>query len=153
MLLNAAKRDAYDKVVAWLRHAGRPAADHDRHVAPAGDPGRPARPAVPDADPRSSCRSRPSSTRSTRCITTYLDEIRRPASAIFVLDMSGSMEGERLDPLKPAMKALTGTDTSLTGQFSRFRTHEEVTIITFSSTSIDAADIHDRRHGPQLARA
>ena len=26
-------------------------------------------------------------------ITTYLDEVRRPASAIFVLDLSGSMAG------------------------------------------------------------
>ena len=41
-------------------------------------------------------------------ITAYLDEVRKPASAIFVLDVSGSMEGDRLDELKTAMKALTG---------------------------------------------
>jgi Ca-activated chloride channel homolog len=31
------------------------------------------------------------------------------------------------------MKALTGTDTSLTGKFARFRAHEDVTIVTFAS--------------------
>ena len=34
-------------------------------------------------------------------ITAYLDEVRRPASAIFVLDVSGSMEGDRLDRSRP----------------------------------------------------
>ena len=28
-------------------------------------------------------------------LTVYLDEIRKPASAIFVLDLSGSMDGDR----------------------------------------------------------
>jgi Ca-activated chloride channel family protein len=67
-------------------------------------------------------------------LTVYLDQIRRPASAVFVLDTSGSMQGERLDSLKQALDQLTGIDTSLTGQFSRFRTREEVTLLTFNST-------------------
>jgi Ca-activated chloride channel family protein len=66
-------------------------------------------------------------------ITAYLDEVRKPATAIFVLDTSGSMTGDRLTNLQGAMDALTGTDTSLTGQFTRFRARESVTIITFSS--------------------
>ena len=41
-------------------------------------------------------------------ISDYLDEVRRPASAVFVLDVSGSMQGSRLNSLKAALKALTG---------------------------------------------
>ena len=36
------------------------------------------------------------------------------------------------------MKALTGTDASLTGKFARFRAHEQVTIITFSDQALDS---------------
>jgi Ca-activated chloride channel family protein len=70
-------------------------------------------------------------------IATYLDQVRKPSSAVFVLDLSGSMNGDRLDSLKTSLKALTGTDTSLTGKFSRFRAREQVTIITFSATVLD----------------
>jgi Ca-activated chloride channel family protein len=73
-------------------------------------------------------------------ITAYLDEVRRPASAIFVLDLSGSMAGDRLDQLKAAMNALTGTDQSLTGRFARFRSREQVTIITFSTEVLDTRE-------------
>jgi Ca-activated chloride channel family protein len=66
-------------------------------------------------------------------ITSYLDEERKPATAIFVLDLSGSMSGDRLDNLKTAMENLTGLDTSLTGGFASFHAREEVTIITFAS--------------------
>lgn len=67
-----------------------------------------------------------------RLIFTYLDEQRVPAHAFFVLDVSGSMRGEGIRDLKTAMNNLTGLDTSLTGQFSRFRARERITIITFN---------------------
>ncbi len=66
-------------------------------------------------------------------LVSYLDEQRIPAHAIFVLDVSGSMEGDRLRDLKSALVNLTGVDSSLTGQFSRFRNREKITMITFSS--------------------
>jgi Ca-activated chloride channel family protein len=139
MLLNGAKRDAYDKVTAYLRTPEvqkRIMTDTLR---------RPAIPGVP-LDPRFSSQTLielpfPAKLETIdSLITTYLDEIRKPASAIFVLDVSGSMSGDRLDQLKSAMKALTGTDPSLTGQFARFRAHEQVTIITFSG---DVEDVRD----------
>jgi Ca-activated chloride channel homolog len=73
-------------------------------------------------------------------ITTYLDQVRKPASAIFVLDLSGSMAGDRLAQLQTAMKALTGLDSSLTGQFARFRAREQVTIITFATDVLDTQE-------------
>jgi Ca-activated chloride channel homolog len=62
----------------------------------------------------------------------YLDQQSPPAHTFFVLDVSGSMKGSRLRQLKKAMDVLTGTDSSLTGQFARFRDRERITIITFS---------------------
>src|SRR5262245_3939984 len=66
-------------------------------------------------------------------ILSYLDRYRRPAHAIFVLDVSGSMEGERLDDLKRSLTGLTGADESLSGRFARFRQRERITLITFNS--------------------
>jgi Ca-activated chloride channel family protein len=138
MLLNGSKRDAYDKVTAYLRTP-----DVQKRIMT--DTLR--RPAIPGValDPRFTSQTLielpfPAKLDTIdKLITTYLDEIRRPASAIFVLDVSGSMEGQRLDDLKSAMKALTGLDSSVTGQFARFRAHEDVTIITFSDA------VHDTR--------
>ena len=126
MLLNAGKRDAYEKVVDYLRTP-----DVQRRIMT--DTAR--RPVVPGValDTRFPTQILvelpfPSKLDTIDALlTVYLDQIRRPASAIFVLDLSGSMEGDRLDSLKTALNALTGTDTSLTGQFSRFRAREEVT--------------------------
>jgi Ca-activated chloride channel family protein len=133
MLLTAAKRDAYDKVTAWLR---TPEVQNRIMTTTLR------RPAIPGValDPRFTSQTLielpfPAKLETIDAlITAYLDEVRRPASAVFVLDVSGSMQGDRLDQLKTAMKALTGTDVSLTGQFARFRAHEQVTIVTFSSS-------------------
>jgi Ca-activated chloride channel family protein len=69
-----------------------------------------------------------------RLLTAYLNEIRLPAHAVFVLDTSGSMLGSRLAQLQRALIGLTGLDTSLTGRFSQFRAREDLTFITFSSS-------------------
>ena len=57
-----------------------------------------------------------------------------------MLDLSGSMQGDRLASLKTALTSLTGLDTSLTGQFSRFRANEDVHFVTFASEVIDQKD-------------
>ena len=136
MLLNADKREAYDKVTAYLRSE-----DVQKRIMQ-DTARRPAVPGIP-LDSRFTTQTLielpyPAKLETIDgLITAYLDEIRRPASAVFVLDLSGSMEGDRLDSLKTAMKALTGTDTSLTGRFARFRAREDVTIITFSSDVLE----------------
>ena len=137
MLLTAGKRAAYDKVVAWLRGPdvqNRIMLDTSR------------RPAIPGVTldgrfPGQTLIELPYPAKLEtidRLITTYLDEIRRPASAVFVLDVSGSMGGDRLTNLQAAMRALTGTDKTLTGRFARFRAHEAVTVITFSDVVSDS---------------
>jgi Mg-chelatase subunit ChlD len=69
---------------------------------------------------------------------SYLDEQRRPSTTFFVLDVSGSMEGEGLQDLKAALGNLTGLDQSLTGQFARFRSREQIALLPFSTEVLDA---------------
>jgi Ca-activated chloride channel family protein len=136
MLLNQDKRAAWDAVVGWLRTP-----EVQQRIMK--DTAR--RPAVPGVAPDARFPSRtlielpyPARLETIDAlITAYLDEERKPASAVFVLDVSGSMEGDRLDGLKAAVGALTGTDTSLTGRFARFRAREDVTIILFSGGVVD----------------
>ncbi|MCO5974599.1 vWA domain-containing protein [Actinoallomurus soli] len=66
-------------------------------------------------------------------IDAYFNRLRRPARTIYVLDVSGSMEGARLASLKAALTALTGADTTLAGRFRRFHDREEVTLLPFST--------------------
>ena len=139
MLLNKAKRDSYDKVVAYLRTP-----EIQKRIMT--DTLR--RPAIPGValDTRFTTQTLielpfPAKLDTIDAlITAYLDEVRRPASAIFVLDVSGSMAGDRLDQLKAAMNALTGTDPTLTGKFARFRAHEQVTIVTFATQVEDVRE-------------
>ncbi|MFG3317591.1 substrate-binding domain-containing protein [Streptomyces sp. NPDC048171] len=56
-------------------------------------------------------------------LDAYENELRRPSRTVYVLDTSGSMEGDRLRRLKSALTALTGD----------FRDREEVTLMPFGS--------------------
>ncbi|MFF7949768.1 substrate-binding and vWA domain-containing protein [Streptomyces griseorubiginosus] len=56
-------------------------------------------------------------------LDSYENELRRPSRTVYVLDTSGSMEGDRLDRLKSALTNLTGD----------FREREEVTLMPFGS--------------------
>jgi Ca-activated chloride channel family protein len=68
-------------------------------------------------------------------ITTYFDQLRRPSRTLYVLDTSGSMEGERIESLRQALVGLTGADESLAGRFNRFHGREQVTLLPFNSTA------------------
>ena len=75
-----------------------------------------------------------------KLIYGYLDQQRRPGHTVYVLDTSGSMEGDRLQNLKTALAGLTGLDTTLTGQFARFRSREQVTMLPFSTEVEDSSN-------------
>jgi len=66
-------------------------------------------------------------------ISTYLESVRSPAQTIFVLDTSGSMEGDRLAALQQALKNLAGADESTAGGFAAFRSRERLTLIPFNA--------------------
>ncbi len=120
------------------------------------------RPAIPDVRPDSRFPSQvlielafPSSLDIVnKLLFAYLNQIRKPAHAIFVLDTSGSMGGDRIATLKKALIGLTGSDTSITGQFASFRQREQLTFILFNNQVYRQADhtITDNNPGsPDLA--
>jgi Ca-activated chloride channel family protein len=133
LLLNDTKRPAYEKAVAWLK--GKEAQlwlmQQTRR--------RPVNPAVP-ADkalfPEAVLSELPFPGRIetvNAILLSYLNDQRRPAHAIFVLDVSGSMQGARINDLRKALATLAGQDTSLTGRFARFQNRERISFIPFSS--------------------
>jgi Ca-activated chloride channel family protein len=132
MLLNPARQSAYDRLVRYLTSP-----EIQRWIMTQTN----RRPVIPDVRPDQRFPNQvllelpfPSTLSVINTLlTSYLNEIRPPAHAIYVLDTSGSMAGGRLEQLQRALVALTGVDNSLTGRFSQFRAREEVTFFTFSS--------------------
>ena len=133
MLLNEQKRAAYDALVAFLLRADtqRWIMTHTdrRPVSPevALDPSFPDQILVELPFPASL-------DVINHLLDAYLNEIRPPSHTFFVLDTSGSMDGDRIQRLQEALRGLTGQDTSLTGVFSGFRRREQVTMIPFNGS-------------------
>ena len=73
----------------------------------------------------------------------YQGEWRRPATSIFVLDVSGSMKGERLEAMRSALKVLAGAEASTaSARYARFQSRERVMLISFSDY-VNAAEAVD----------
>jgi len=146
MLLNGQKRAAYTKLVQYLR---TPAAQSNIERTTSR---RPALPGVAlDARfPQSLLVEAPfPANLSTvqQLLDDYQNQLRKPAHTFYVLDLSGSMQGDRITRLKAALRGLAGLDTSFTGHFSGFAPREKVTLVTFSdhvqdtrTFNIDSAD-------------
>lgn len=141
MLINSDKREDYDTLVAYLRSPEFQKELMERTLR---------RPVIPQVQLSSKFPDQllvelpfPNSLEVIdQLIFAYLDEQRIPSHAIFVLDVSGSMKGERLDDLKNALTNLTGLDTSLTGRFARFRNRERITMLAFSNNVHDLQTFH-----------
>ncbi|MER5648756.1 VWA domain-containing protein [Streptosporangium sp. NPDC002524] len=126
------KKELYGKLATWLRtpeiQREIMTTTHRRPIVPAVAP-----------DPRfgtASLVELPFPNRrdaADTLIGVYLNQVRRPSRTLFVLDTSGSMNGERIAALKQALTALSGADTSVSGTFSRFRDRETVTMIPFNT--------------------
>ncbi|HZA80250.1 MAG TPA: VWA domain-containing protein, partial [Actinomycetes bacterium] len=147
LLLDPAKRAEYDKLVAYLRGP-----DVQRQLMTATA----RRPAVPEVAPDNRFPRQvlvelpfPASLKVVDdLLLAYLNRIRRPAHTIYVLDVSGSMEGDRIAALKQTLVNLTGADNSLTGRFASFRARERITMITFAEQVIDERDFTIAGAGP-----
>lgn len=134
MLLEASKRSDYDKLVAAFKS---PAFQRDS-IASAY-----LRPAVPDVPLAAGLSAAAVAELSfpnrldviDTVLGAYQGEWRRPATSIFVLDISGSMRGERLSAMRDALKFLAGADArSATARYARFQKRERVVLIAFSDT-------------------
>ena len=68
-------------------------------------------------------------------LSAYQGQWRRPSTSIFVLDVSGSMRGPRLDGMREALLALSGANVqTLAGRLSAFQSRERVFLVAFSNT-------------------
>ncbi|MBV8222872.1 MAG: VWA domain-containing protein, partial [Candidatus Eremiobacteraeota bacterium] len=133
VLLNESKHDAYDKVVTYLKSADFQKTIMDTTYR------RPVNPdvALSSVFPKSLIVELPfpnSLATVNTILLRYLNQNRVPAHSFFVLDVSGSMEGPRLEGLQHALDTLAGDDPSITGQFARFQNREKITLITFNGT-------------------
>ena len=154
MLLNNSKRAAFDKVVAYLTSA----AVQQKIMTTTNR-----RPVAPEVKPDSRFPNQllveltfPSNLNViNQLLLTYLDEIRQPDTVVFVLDISGSMSGDRIAGVKAAFANLTGGDTSLTGQFARFRKRENIVIIPFNGSVVETRSfsINDNTTGSADVKA
>jgi len=132
-LVNAAKRDAYDKVIAYLKSpAVQTKIMNATHRRPVDS-------SVPLASdiPKALLVDLPfPATLATvnGLLTRYLNHDRIPPHTFYVIDTSGSMEGSRLASVRAALGILAGTDDSATGAFARFEDRELITLISFSES-------------------
>lgn len=137
MLLNAAKRDDYNKLVAAIK-----AQDTQKAVATQAF----LRPIAPDVPLGAGLSAAPVAELSfpntldviDAVLESYQGEWRRPATSIFVMDTSGSMSGERMTAMIEAIKVLAGADASTaSARYARFQVREHVYLIQFSDTVRD----------------
>ncbi|TDC22115.1 VWA domain-containing protein [Streptomyces sp. 8K308] len=87
-------------------------------------------------------------------LDAFDNELRRPSRTVYVLDTSGSMEGERIESLRAALGRLTGTGTDGTGAGERFRERERVTLMPFAGqvVSVDTHTVEPADPEPGLTR-
>lgn len=132
MLINPAKRDAYNKVLSYLRGI-----EFQQEMA-ATTLRRPINPDVKVADSSPGTLVElpfPAKLAVVDAILSAFDnQLRLPTDSTFVLDESGSMEGKRIAGLRTAMLGLSGADTSISGRFARFRNRERIFLLPFSNT-------------------
>jgi Ca-activated chloride channel family protein len=136
MLLNDARRTDYQKVVAYLKGSEaqtwlarqtlrRPIAAEV--AAQVGD-------LFPkEGGVRVELAFSPDRALSDGLIDAYLNEFRKPIASTFVLDTSGSMEGQgRRQQLVQAIHYIAGGDSSLTGRLAKLTDREKVWMLPFS---------------------
>lgn len=134
MLLNSAKKQAFDKVVAFFKQDSSQKWLVNNTYR---------RPVVASAQPQDNRFGDhllvevpfPAKMDTLEALLiSYLDKQRKPGHVYFVLDTSGSMgTNGGIEQLRAALQNLTGTDNSVTGRFARFRQREKVTVIEFAS--------------------
>ncbi|WP_214103033.1 substrate-binding and vWA domain-containing protein [Acrocarpospora catenulata] len=132
LLTSSPKKELYDRLAAWLRTP-----ETQRKIMTTTF----RRPILPEVRPDDRFGAAPllelpfpnRRSAADELIGAYLNEVRPPARTRFVLDTSGSMEGDRIDALRQALVTLTGADTSASGTFSRFSNRETVTLLPFNN--------------------
>ncbi|MDH0866490.1 VWA domain-containing protein [Mitsuaria sp. GD03876] len=152
MLLNEARREPYNKLVAALK-----AVEFQRDaLGPAFL--RPANPQVAAAAALPTAAiaelSFPNKLEVIDAVlSAYQAKWRKPSTSIFVLDISGSMKGERIELMREALKVLGGAaQTTASARLAAFQGRERVILIPFDDrvdepilVPFDAGDIAGAR--------
>ncbi|MFD2796199.1 substrate-binding domain-containing protein [Promicromonospora vindobonensis] len=138
-LLSPDQQDAYDLMTEWLTAQDtQERISGTTHRRTATDSGVPDDDSVPSMDPVPVPLPEDLNT-ANGLIDNYLRDYRDPAHTIYLLDTSRSMSGAPMNQLRQAFGDLTGNDTSITGEFARFRQGERVTILPYDTTPGDPA--------------
>ena len=143
-------RAGYDRLMDHLRTTATQQSIVDRTERRAAVAGV----ALPDDAPRGLVELPFPDTRAAidALLVAYFDRLRKPARTVYVLDVSGSMAGDRLAALKTALTGLTGVDTSLSGRYCRFRSREEVILLPFASVAGEPDTYTVSAEAPQGSR-
>ncbi|GAA3054269.1 Ca-activated chloride channel family protein [Actinokineospora globicatena] len=137
ILLDPARRDGYLRAVAWLRgeHAQRWIMDNTARRAANPSLERPQRLRTPIGNALYFPDSQ-------GVLDALLAVYRRLSSGthqvVFVLDYSASMAGPRVERLRSAFAALSGSGT---GGFARFHVGETITVLRFAGTVLEQREV------------
>jgi Ca-activated chloride channel family protein len=86
-------------------------------------------------------------------LAAYQSQWRRPATSIFVLDVSGSMEGPRLAAMREALEVLAGAEPgSASSRYAAFQQRERVVLIAFDDKVRDPVWVRFDQAGLDEAR-
>jgi Ca-activated chloride channel homolog len=155
MLLSESKRAAYERLVAALRSDSFQSGPVARMYLRPSDPSVTRSPKLPgDAVAELSFPNRLEVIDAV--LAAYQSELRRPATSIYLLDVSGSMRGTRIEQVEHALGILTGSEgNSVTARFVRFQRRERVILIPFSSLPHEPAQysFEDTQSEPQTYQA
>ncbi|GAA1208530.1 VWA domain-containing protein [Pseudonocardia alaniniphila] len=128
LLLNPAKRDAYDRVVDWLLTEQVQRRIMDQTARRPIDPNVPRPPQLPATT--GNALYFPDRLEVVDALLANYEAIgtQPPAHVIFVLDFSGSMRGDRIAALRAAFVQLSGPGEA---SFVRFHAGERITVVRF----------------------
>ncbi|MER5932549.1 VWA domain-containing protein [Streptomyces sp. NPDC002054] len=141
MLLDPAKRDAYDRLTSWLRSEPVQQKIMERTLRRPVDPDITRIPSL--RAPLGNALYFPDSQAVVDRLLADYGSARsgRPARVIFLLDFSTSMRGERIANLRATMAGLSGADDSSSGKFTRFHQGETLTVLRFGGRVLDERSV------------
>jgi Ca-activated chloride channel homolog len=141
MLLAPGKRAVYDRLVAALKAPAFQSNALERAFLRPSDPTARRSPRLSDGVVAEL--SFPNNLEVIDAVlASYQAELRRPATSIYLMDVSGSMRGARIAAVKSALELLTGVDarpanswaTRSTTRYARFQNREHVMLIPFAGS-------------------
>ena len=130
-LIDAEKQKAYETAVAWLRTAEVQEELSDKSGRRPGLTSVTPSPGVPDNDVKTLPLPDDLGT-IDELIFTYFDEFAPKTRTTYLLDTSASMDEIKMNQLRRAFEGLAGDDTSISGQFKRFRKGERLSVYTYA---------------------